>query len=282
VITYYELLGVPCDASQSSIKAAFRKNIKIYHPDVNRAENAEWITRALTAACAMLSDAVQRAEYDRALARVEDLKNPAAAEARQADSPFDARSEAQRAAEVQRAERARRAEERHTAKREYRAARDKAAQDAQRERELYKRLAWEAAQHKEQQRKESARRAAEAARIERNRLFWTEEQRKEDARLRKSQPRTGDRIRHYHTANSTLFGSVFKIVHIFQANVHNPQTCRLTWEAMSVAVDANGFYIFVDSARDVVTRSGPVKELNTIARETPGLSELLADKTPLY
>jgi curved DNA-binding protein CbpA len=282
MITYYELLGVAFDAPQSSIKAAFRKNIKIYHPDVNRAENADWITRALTQACTTLSDAAQRAQYDSAIARLEDLNNPAAPPERQPESPVNPRAEGRRATEERRSEHARRAEAARTAQCEKRAARDKAREDAQREYLAWKRLVWEAEQLKEQQRKESAKREAEADRLERDRRFWAEQQRKDEARRRKNQLRTGGKIRHYHSGDLTLFGTIFQIVHVFQADLRNPQTRRVCSEPMSLAVDANGFYIFVDCGRDVVTRSESVRELKAFAQATPELSKLLIGKTPLY
>ena len=38
---YYEILGVPKDASQSDIKNAFRQQARKLHPDVNKAPDAE-------------------------------------------------------------------------------------------------------------------------------------------------------------------------------------------------------------------------------------------------
>jgi molecular chaperone DnaJ len=63
---YYEVLGVPRDASQEEIKRAYKRMARRYHPDV--AENkheAEVKFRQINEAYSVLSDAEKRAYYDR-------------------------------------------------------------------------------------------------------------------------------------------------------------------------------------------------------------------------
>ncbi len=62
---YYETLGVPRDASQDDIKKAFRDLARKYHPDVNKAEDAEEKFKEINEAYGILSDAEKRASYDR-------------------------------------------------------------------------------------------------------------------------------------------------------------------------------------------------------------------------
>lgn len=65
-MNYYELLGVPQDADQATIKAAFRKKAKKYHPDTNPGNaQAEKIFKELNEAYSILSDEVKRSKYDR-------------------------------------------------------------------------------------------------------------------------------------------------------------------------------------------------------------------------
>ncbi len=62
---YYEVLGVPKDADEKTIKAAFRKLARKYHPDVsaNKAE-AEEKFKEINEAYEVLSDKDKRAKYD--------------------------------------------------------------------------------------------------------------------------------------------------------------------------------------------------------------------------
>jgi len=62
---YYEVLGVPKDASQDDLKQAFRRLARQYHPDVNKASDAEERFKEINEAFAVLSDEEKRAAYDR-------------------------------------------------------------------------------------------------------------------------------------------------------------------------------------------------------------------------
>jgi molecular chaperone DnaJ len=62
---YYEVLGVAKDASQDDLKQAFRRLARQYHPDVNKAPDAEERFKEINEAFAVLSDEERRAAYDR-------------------------------------------------------------------------------------------------------------------------------------------------------------------------------------------------------------------------
>jgi molecular chaperone DnaJ len=62
---YYELLGVPRDASHADIKRAFRRLARELHPDVSEAPDAELRFRAVAEAYEVLSDPERRRTYDR-------------------------------------------------------------------------------------------------------------------------------------------------------------------------------------------------------------------------
>ncbi|HEX9013259.1 MAG TPA: J domain-containing protein, partial [Anaerolineaceae bacterium] len=62
---YYEILGVPRNASTDDLKSAFRRLARQYHPDVNKSTDAEERFKELNEAYAILSDPEKRAAYDR-------------------------------------------------------------------------------------------------------------------------------------------------------------------------------------------------------------------------
>jgi len=62
---YYETLGVGRNATAEELKAAFRNLARKYHPDVNKAPDAEEKFKEINEAYAVLSDPEKRATYDR-------------------------------------------------------------------------------------------------------------------------------------------------------------------------------------------------------------------------
>ena len=61
---YYEVLGVPRDASDEEIKRAFRKAAQRHHPDVDTSDGAEHRFKELNEAYRILSDRQRRTAYD--------------------------------------------------------------------------------------------------------------------------------------------------------------------------------------------------------------------------
>ncbi len=61
---YYEILGVEKKASADQIKAAYRKLAMQYHPDRNKAPDAEEKFKEISEAYAVLEDQTKRQQYD--------------------------------------------------------------------------------------------------------------------------------------------------------------------------------------------------------------------------
>jgi molecular chaperone DnaJ len=61
---YYEILGVPRNATKEQIKEAYRRLALQYHPDRNKSPDAEEKFKEISEAYAVLSDDEKRAQYD--------------------------------------------------------------------------------------------------------------------------------------------------------------------------------------------------------------------------
>ncbi|MEN0108679.1 MAG: DnaJ C-terminal domain-containing protein [Pseudomonas sp.] len=61
---YYKILGVDPSADDKTIKAAYRKLARKYHPDVSKEKNAEQHFKEAAEAYDVLKDADKRAEFD--------------------------------------------------------------------------------------------------------------------------------------------------------------------------------------------------------------------------
>jgi curved DNA-binding protein len=61
---YYEIIGVPRDASPDDIKRAYRRLARKYHPDVSKEKNAEERFKEVGEAYEVLRDPEKRAAYD--------------------------------------------------------------------------------------------------------------------------------------------------------------------------------------------------------------------------
>lgn len=62
---FYEILGVPRNASQTEIKRTYRRLARQYHPDVNKSPDAEARFKEINEAYQALNDSQKRANYDR-------------------------------------------------------------------------------------------------------------------------------------------------------------------------------------------------------------------------
>ncbi|MEY2532189.1 MAG: curved DNA-binding protein [bacterium] len=62
---YYDVLGVPRDASEEDIRSAYRGLARRNHPDVNKEPGAEDRFKEISEAYEVLRDAEKRAQYDR-------------------------------------------------------------------------------------------------------------------------------------------------------------------------------------------------------------------------
>ena len=65
-MTYYDVLNVPCDATEEEIKAAYRNMLKAFHPDYYTGDKAfaENMTQRIVEAYSVLKNPEQRRRYD--------------------------------------------------------------------------------------------------------------------------------------------------------------------------------------------------------------------------
>lgn len=63
--THYDNLHIPRDADEQTIRLAYRRLSKQYHPDLNPGKDTSRIMQLINRAYEVLSDPVQRAEHDR-------------------------------------------------------------------------------------------------------------------------------------------------------------------------------------------------------------------------
>lgn len=63
-INYYEILGIKETATDKEIKIAYRKKIRLYHPDINKTKEAEKMAKLVNQAKTVLLDPNKRAEHD--------------------------------------------------------------------------------------------------------------------------------------------------------------------------------------------------------------------------
>lgn len=93
--TLYQVLGVPENADAATIKNAFRKLAKKYHPDVNIGnEQAEIKFKEINEAYNILSDEAKKRDYDATLhqgpkGNARGTNKTGAKKAKTASNPFD-------------------------------------------------------------------------------------------------------------------------------------------------------------------------------------------------
>ena len=104
--THYDNLQIPRDADEQTIRQAYRRLSKQYHPDLNPSEDASRIMQLINRAYEVLSDPKQRAEHDRWIQQQEAPRiqitqqpQPTARPQRQPESEFTSFCEAKTASQ---------------------------------------------------------------------------------------------------------------------------------------------------------------------------------------
>ena len=71
-MNYYELLGVKNNASEEEIRTAYKKQMKKWHPDINKDPNSKNISIKINTAKETLLDPIKRKDYDEYLTKKTD------------------------------------------------------------------------------------------------------------------------------------------------------------------------------------------------------------------
>ena len=67
---YYQILGVPSNASGTDIKSAYRRLVRRFHPDINKNPDADQRIKEINEAYDVLSDPVKKHNYDTRSTRI--------------------------------------------------------------------------------------------------------------------------------------------------------------------------------------------------------------------
>ena len=73
---YYRIMGLSRNASIEDIKTTYKKLAKEYHPDINKAPDAEAKMKVINEAFDILGDLNKKASYDRLINPPMIFKNP--------------------------------------------------------------------------------------------------------------------------------------------------------------------------------------------------------------
>lgn len=68
-MNYYELLGIKNNATEEEIKLAYKKQMKKWHPDINKSEEAVGMSAKINEAKEILLDEIKRRDYDEYLTK---------------------------------------------------------------------------------------------------------------------------------------------------------------------------------------------------------------------
>ena len=64
MLTHYQILGISRNANSTQIKTAYRKQVRKYHPDLNKSPSAEKMFREIDNAYNILKNSKRRRKYD--------------------------------------------------------------------------------------------------------------------------------------------------------------------------------------------------------------------------